>query len=56
MDKAINELPQQAFNSAKGYEQRNGGCPQCTLAGIFDALGMENDAVFKAAMHVAPAL
>ncbi|MCU0845514.1 MAG: C-GCAxxG-C-C family protein [Spirochaetes bacterium] len=53
MDKAINELPQQAFNSAKGYEQRNGGCPQCTLAGIFDALGMENDAVFKAATGLA---
>ncbi|HDP81317.1 MAG TPA: C_GCAxxG_C_C family protein [Spirochaetes bacterium] len=47
------EIPQKAFDAAKAYEQRNGGCPQCALAGIFDALGMEEDAVFKAAAGLA---
>ena len=28
---------------------RSSGCPQCTVAGIFEALEIENDDVFKAA-------
>ena len=38
-----------AFESGKRHEMKSGGCPQCTIAGIFEALGIENDDVFKAA-------
>jgi len=43
------EIPELAFNKAKQYEMRSGGCSQCTLAGVFDALGVDDDDVFKAA-------
>lgn len=42
-----------AFKNAKQYEMKNGGCSQCTLAGIFDALGIQNDDIFKAAAGLA---
>jgi len=42
-----------AFQCGKNYEMNNGGCPQCTLAAIFDVLGIEDDAVFKAATALA---
>ncbi|ABW65989.1 C-GCAxxG-C-C family protein [Desulfosudis oleivorans] len=42
-----------AFNAAKQYEMKSGGCPQCTLAGIFDALEVQNDDVFRAATGLA---
>jgi len=38
-----------AFESGKRHEMQSSGCPQCTIAGIFEALGIENDDVFKAA-------
>jgi len=38
-----------AFESGKRHEMESTGCPQCTIAGIFEALGIENDNVFKAA-------
>ncbi|MEA1872088.1 MAG: C-GCAxxG-C-C family protein [Chloroflexota bacterium] len=38
-----------AFESGKRHEMGSSGCPQCTIAGIFEALGIENDDVFKAA-------
>jgi len=38
-----------AFESGKRHEMQSSGCPQCTIAGIFEALGIENDNVFKAA-------
>jgi C_GCAxxG_C_C family probable redox protein len=38
-----------AFESGKRHEMQSSGCPQCTVAGIFEALGIENDDVFKAA-------
>jgi C_GCAxxG_C_C family probable redox protein len=49
MKKDKNEILDIAFNKAKQYEMKSGGCPQCTLSGIFDALGVENDEIFKAA-------
>ena len=38
-----------AFESGKRHEIKSTGCSQSTVAGIFDALGLENDDVFKAA-------
>jgi len=38
-----------AFESGKRHEMESTGCSQCTIAGIFEALGIENDDVFKAA-------
>ena len=38
-----------AFESGKRHEMESTGCPQCTIAGIFEALGIENGNVFKAA-------
>jgi C_GCAxxG_C_C family probable redox protein len=42
-----------AFESGKRHEIKGGGCPQSTIAGIFEALGIENDDVFKAATGLA---
>jgi C_GCAxxG_C_C family probable redox protein len=47
------EISELAFNKAKQYEMRSGGCSQCSLAGIFDALGVENNDIFKAATGLA---
>ena len=47
------EMLERAFETGKNYETNNGGCSQCTLAAIFDVLGVENDAVFKAATALA---
>ena len=38
-----------AFESGKRHEMESSGCPQCTIAGIFEALGIENDDIFRAA-------
>ena len=53
MNKSKDELLDIAFNAAKLYEIRSGGCPQCTLAGVFDALKIHNDDIFKAATGLA---
>jgi C_GCAxxG_C_C family probable redox protein len=42
-----------AFESGKRHEMKSTGCSQSTIAGIFDALGIENDDVFKAATGLA---
>jgi C_GCAxxG_C_C family probable redox protein len=49
MKKEKHEMMETAFNKAKHYEMKGGGCSQCTLSGVFDALGIQNDDVFKAA-------
>lgn len=49
MERSVDEILNRAFESAKQHELKSGGCPQCTIAGIFDALGIENDDVFRAA-------
>ena len=53
MEKSMNEKLDMAFENAKKYEMRSGGCPQCTIAGVFDALEIENDDVFKAGTGLA---
>jgi C_GCAxxG_C_C family probable redox protein len=42
-----------AFESGKRHEIKSTGCSQSTIAGIFDALGIENDDIFKAATGLA---
>jgi C_GCAxxG_C_C family probable redox protein len=49
VEKSREEILQLAFDRAKQYEKKSGGCPQCTMAGIFDALGIQNNDVFKTA-------
>lgn len=45
-----------AARLAEEYERRCTGCAQTTIAGIFDALGIRNDDVFKAASGLANGL
>jgi len=47
------DILQRAFDRAKAHELASGGCPQCTLAGIFEALGVQDGAVFRAATGLA---
>jgi C_GCAxxG_C_C family probable redox protein len=53
MEKEEEDIPQKAFEIAKNYELRHGGCAQCTIAAIFEALGVEDEGVFKAATGLA---
>jgi C_GCAxxG_C_C family probable redox protein len=53
MNEKKDEIVQMAFDRAKQYEMRNGGCAQCTVAGIFEALGVEDEGVLKAATGLA---
>jgi hypothetical protein len=46
-------LLQRVQDTAKGYELRSGGCAQCTVAAIFDCLGVSDEGVFKAATGLA---
>ncbi len=49
MEKSTAEILNKAFESAKQHELKSGGCPQCSIAGIFEALDIKNDDVFRAA-------
>jgi len=53
MGKIDENVLNKAFESGKQHEMKSGGCPQCTIAGIFEALDIENDDVFKAATGLA---
>ena len=43
------EILDRAFSLAKKYEIENGDCAQCVFAGVSEALGIENNDVFRAA-------
>ncbi len=47
------ELLDKVYETAKSYELKNGGCAQCTIAAIFDVLGVEDEGTFKAATGMA---
>lgn len=47
---------EKAFESARKYERKYTGCAQTTIAGIFDALDIENDDVFRSASGLADGL
>jgi C_GCAxxG_C_C family probable redox protein len=53
MEDKRREILDMAFNKAKQYEMKGGGCPQCTLSGIFDALDVANDYIYKASTGLA---
>lgn len=53
MEKGETKILQTAFNNAKRHELESGGCAQCCLAGIFEAFGVEDDGVFRAATGLA---
>jgi len=46
-------LADRAYRLAKEYEQTCTGCAQSVVAGLLDALGMEEEGVFKAASGLA---
>ncbi|MEA3222236.1 MAG: C-GCAxxG-C-C family protein [Thermodesulfobacteriota bacterium] len=47
---------EKAYNAALNYEKKCTGCAQTCIAGIFDALSIENDDVFKSASGLADGL
>ncbi len=56
MRKSKQEIVNKAFELAERYEKECTGCAQTTIAGIFDALDITNDDVFKAASGLADGL
>jgi len=53
VERPKDEIAKNAYDLAFKYEAEYGGCAQTALAGIFDALGIWNDDVFKAANGLA---
>lgn len=49
MNKEQQEIVNKAYDLAKKYEMENGCCAQSLFAGVTEALGIENDEVFRAA-------
>lgn len=56
MDKSKEEIIERAYQLGERYEQECTGCAQTTIAGIFDAIDIKNDDVFKAASGLADGL
>jgi len=56
MEKSRDVILEKAFESALNYERKCTGCAQTTIAGIFEALGIENDDVFRSASGLADGL
>ena len=47
------EILEKVYATAKAYELTNGNCAQCTIAAIFEVLGVEDEGVFRAATGLA---
>jgi C_GCAxxG_C_C family probable redox protein len=56
MENSRDVILEKAFEAALNYERKCTGCAQTTIAGIFDALGIENDDVFRSASGLADGL
>ncbi|MBN2282280.1 MAG: C_GCAxxG_C_C family protein [Deltaproteobacteria bacterium] len=56
MTEKAKDRAEKAFESAMNYEKRCTGCAQTCIAGIFDALDIENDDVFRSASGLADGL
>jgi len=56
MEKSKKEIMEKAFKQGEKFEQECTGCAQTCIAGIFDAIGIDNDDVFKAASGLADGL
>ncbi|MFW6113439.1 MAG: C-GCAxxG-C-C family protein [Actinomycetota bacterium] len=52
-EKDSQEIAEEAYRLAEDIEKRCTGCAQSAVAGLLDALGMENEDVFKAASGLA---
>ena len=50
------EILNMAYEKGKKYELENGDCAQCTLSVVFEALGIEDDGVFRSATALADGL
>ncbi len=47
------DMLEEVYGRAKAYELKSGNCAQCTIAAIFEILGVEDEGVFKAATGMA---
>ena len=47
------EMFKEVYEKAKAYELKGGNCAQCSLAAIFEVLGVEDEGVFRAATGMA---
>jgi C_GCAxxG_C_C family probable redox protein len=47
------DMLKEVYDRAKAYELKSGNCTQCTIAAIFEILGVEDEGVFKAATGMA---
>jgi len=47
------EMLKEVYDKAKAYELKGGNCAQCSLAAIFEVLGVEDEGVFRAATGMA---
>ena len=56
MGKSKEEIMETAFQQGEKYEQECTGCAQTCIAGIFDAIDIYNEDVFKAASGLADGL
>ena len=56
MTDSKDEILEKAFKLGKKYEQKCTGCAQTAIAAIFEALGIWNEDVFKAASGLADGL
>jgi len=56
MENSRDTILEKAFESARKCEMKCTGCAQTSIAGIFDALGIENDDVFRSASGLADGL
>ena len=56
MEKAKHEKAERAYELGERHEQECTGCAQTTIAGIFDAIDIKNDDVFKPGSGLADGL
>jgi C_GCAxxG_C_C family probable redox protein len=56
MDKSKEEIIERAYELGERYEQECTGCAQTAIAGIFDAIDVRNNDVFKSASGLADGL
>lgn len=56
MNDSMDQIIEKAFEHGKKYELECTGCAQCVIAAMFDALGIWNDDIFKAASGLADGL
>jgi C_GCAxxG_C_C family probable redox protein len=56
MDKSKEEIIERAYVQGEKYEQECTGCAQTAIAGIFDAIAIRNNDVFKSASGLADGL